>query len=402
MHPNNDGVTTFPIDYTASCLLWHSRGDKAMTDDTAIKSSADRRLPNRRAVRRLGAIGAVLMGVALIFALVAGWLSPGRLTQGKMTAAFRQVNGAQPGFRLNHAKGVCFTGWFDSSGQAASFSKAALFKIGRVPLIGRFSLAGGMPFQPDKPASVRGFALRFLPVGEQEWRMGNLNLPVFPVNSVQGFYDQLLASTPDPATGKPDPQKMQVFLAGHPESVKALAIIAKRPISSGFSDSTYNGLNAFLLVNSRGASVPVRWSLVPIQPPAAEASGLPAPTARDYLFGALIAQLAEHPLQWRLLVSIGRPGDPTRDATLPWPSERQQVDAGTITVNGASSEAAGTCNDVNFDPTVLPSGIEPSDDPLLSARSAVYAASFTLRAGGQNEKAPSAVSPGTVVSGAKP
>jgi catalase len=30
------------------------------------------------------------------------------------------------------------------------------------------------------------------------------NIPVFAVNSARGFYEQLLASSPDPATGKPD------------------------------------------------------------------------------------------------------------------------------------------------------------------------------------------------------
>jgi catalase len=44
---------------------------------------------------------------------------------------------------------------------------------------------------------------------------------------------------------------------------------------------------------------------------------------------------------------------------------------------------------VNFDPLVLPSRIEPSDDPLLSARSAAYSTCFTRRAG--EEKTPSQV-----------
>ena len=48
-------------------------------------------------------------------------------------------------------------------------------------------------------------------------------------------------------------------------------------------------------------------------------------------------------------------------------------------VNHIESEAPGNCRDVNFAPLVLPSGIEPSDDPLLSARSAVYGASYRKR-----------------------
>jgi catalase len=35
------------------------------------------------------------------------------------------------------------TGWFDSSGAGAQLSKAVVFKAGRVPMFGRFALAGG-------------------------------------------------------------------------------------------------------------------------------------------------------------------------------------------------------------------------------------------------------------------
>lgn len=64
---------------------------------------------------------------------------------------------------------------------------------------------------------------------------------------------------------------------------------------------------------------------------------------------------------------------------------------GTLTLSDATPEEAGNCRDVNFDPLVLPDGIAPSDDPLLSARSAAYARSFTRRAG--EETSPSAVAP---------
>ena len=177
---------------------------------------------------RLGAIGAVMLSVAGAFAYVGGWLSPVRLTQDRMMAAFQNANGIHAGFRRNHAKGVCVTGWFDSNGQAAELSKAAAFRPGRVPLVGRFALAGGMPFQTDAPATVRSMELRFLLPGGEEWRTGMNNIPVFPVNSARGFYEQLLASSPDPATGKPDPAKMKAFLAAHPEIGRALSLIKKR------------------------------------------------------------------------------------------------------------------------------------------------------------------------------
>jgi len=47
----------------------------------------------------------------------------------------------------------------------------------------------------------------------------------------------------------------------------------------------------------------------------------------------------------------------------------------------------------------LPVGIEPLDDPLLSARSAVYSQSFTRRSG--ETKEPSAISPADTRKGDK-
>ena len=349
---------------------------------------------------RLGAIGAVILSLAAAFAYVGGWFSPRRLTQDRMMAAFQDANGIHAGFRRNHAKGVCVSGWFESSGQAAALSKAAVFKPVRVPVVGRFALAGGMPFQPDTPATVRSMALRFLPPGGEEWRTGMNNIPVFPVNSARDFYDQLLAASPDPRTGKPDPAKMKAFLAAHPETGRALALIRKRQVTSGFANSTFNSLNAFRFVDAAGAAVPVRWSTVPVQP-AADSAEPSAAGDKNYLFDDLIAEIAQHPLQWRLIVTIGQADDPTNDATLPWPAGRRQVDAGAVTIDHASSEDGGRCTDVNYDPLVLPSGIEPSDDPLLSARSAAYARSFTLRAGEEHEKPPSAVTEQEVRAGGK-
>jgi len=350
-------------------------------------------LPGSAVLVRLGAIGAVMLSVAGAFAYTAGWLSPQRLTQDGMMDAFEDANGAHPGFRRNHAKGVCVTGWFETSGQAVPLSKAALFRPGTVPVVGRFALAGGMPLQADSPATVRSMALRFLPPGGEEWRTGMNNIPVFVVNSARGFYDQISASARDPATGKPDPEKMKAFLAAHPETVRALAIIAKRPVSSGFANSTFNGLDAFRFVNAAGAAVPVRWSTVPVQPFVAHDAAPSEMSDPNYLFKDLIDQIAQHPLQWRLVITVGQESDPTNDATLPWPADRHQIDAGTVTIDHAESEDGGNCTAVNYDPLVLPPGIEPSDDPLLSARSAAYAASFTLRAGEQHEKPASAVTP---------
>jgi len=184
---------------------------------------------------------------------------------------------------------------------------------------------------------------------------------------------------------------MQAFLAKHPESAKAMQLIHSQPGSSGFDNSTYNSLDAFRFTNAIGAVVPVRWSMVPAQPFEPIGTGDPGQADKNYLFDALIASIHNKPLQWHLVISIGQPGDPTNDATLPWPPDRQQIDAGTLIIDNVESEDTSAARDINFDPLVLPKGMAASDDPLLSARSAAYSVSFTRREG--EHKEPSAVSP---------
>jgi catalase len=351
-------------------------------------------------IARLAVIGVVLACFAGAFAYVGGWLSPERITPDRVLAAIQEDGHDHAGFRRNHAKGVCASGWFDGNGKASEISKAALFQPGHIPVIARFSLAGSLPYQPDVPQQIRALALRIMPQGAEEWRTAMINLPVFPASSIQAFYDLAKDTAPDPATGKPDPAKIQALLAAHPETGPALGILGHRTISSGFGDATFNSLDAFRFVNAAGAETAVRWSFVPV---AAATPDAPAPAQandKNALFDALIAQVAAHPLQWRLMVTIAQPGDPTADPTVPWPADRRAIDAGTLTIDRLEAEP-DTCDAVVFDPLVLPDGIAPSDDPIPQARSAAYARSFTERAGEAAEKPPSAVTPQEVAAGGK-
>lgn len=373
------------------------RMEQQMSNDLIAPVEAEQqRLGKASTLARFALIGVALAAVAGTFAYFGGWFTPNVLTPARLTDAFEQVNGSHSGFRRNHAKGVGVSGSFESNGNGVRLSKAVVFQPGRVPVIGRFSLSGGHPYAADRPETVRGLGLQFsLPDGEL-WRTAMINLPVFPFSTPEAFLEQLIASKPDPSTGKPDPAKMKDFLGRHPETVRALTVIKKQPVSSGFDNSTYHGLNAFRFINSAGNSIPVRWLMRPMQPFEA-ASTASMPQDKNYLFDALIAQVHRQPLRWHLIVIIGQPDDPTNDANIAWPAEREQVDVGTLTLDQVESDETSAATDLNFDPLVLPAGIEPSDDPLLSARSAVYSQSFTRRAG--ETKQPSAITPADVRKG---
>jgi catalase len=199
---------------------------------------------------RWALIGGVVVATATAFACVGGWLMPHRLTPVRLVNALQDNGGLHPGYRRNHAKGVCAAGFFDGNGAGSKYSIASVFAVGRTPVVGRFAISGGNPYAPDSSVPIRSMALRFTLPNGQQWRTGMNSMPVFSVATPQAFYEQTVASRLDPATGKPDPAKMKAFFAAHPETAafRAWAKSAKPPAS--FVTESYDSLDAFYLVDA--------------------------------------------------------------------------------------------------------------------------------------------------------
>jgi catalase len=98
---------------------------------------------------RLVAIGAIVLGVAVLFVYTGGWLSPHRLTPDRMVAALSERGGNPLGHRRNHSKGTCFTGTFEANGAGVRLSTTPIFTAGSYPVIGRFAIATGDPNAAD-------------------------------------------------------------------------------------------------------------------------------------------------------------------------------------------------------------------------------------------------------------
>ncbi len=121
----------------------------------------------------------------------------------------------------------------------------------------------------------------------------------------------MLAKKPDPATGKPDPAKINAFRASYPDSV----------------------------------------------PPA------------DFLERNLIERVKRGPVCWGMILTIGAPGDPEDNPTVPWLLGRKEIQIGTLTISATTPQASAACEKINFDPLVMAGGIESSSDPVLLFRS---------------------------------
>src|SRR5450830_1961797 len=329
--------------------------------------------------RLLPLVAIAATGAALVaaYAYAAGWLSPERLTPATIIASFHADFGLHPGFRRNHAKGMCVAGYFEGNGLGASYSSAAVFEQVRTPVIGRFAVPGGNPAVADTAGPVRSLALQFTQANGEQWRTGMNSTPVFVVNTPQGFYDNLQASRPLPGTGKPDPARVQAFFAAHPESNAFRLWVKGHPPSSSFANTRFYSINAFELVDAQGIHHLARWSVLP---EAGATALLPAAASNpNALQDELAERLRTGPLRWHLQLQLAKAGDPGNDATIAWPDDRQVIDVGLLTLESTVAQDDGPCRDINFDPTVLPRGIQVSNDPLLAARSGAYARSYNLR-----------------------
>lgn len=325
-----------------------------------------------------------MVGMKFAAALMAGWLMAPPAWAATPTTAVQTVDvmnklwGRHPGMRANHAKGVVVTGSFAPSKQAARLSKANIFAQPSVPVTVRFSDSTGLPTLGDGagPANPHGMAIQFHPTGGPAVDVVTNSLAFFPVATGEDFRDLLQAlSVSSPGAAKPT--AADKFIAAHPSVPKAFGSVST-PVS--FAQETYNGVDAFIFVNAAGKRQAFRFKIVP----AAGTKHLtPAEAAKqppDFLMDELPVRLAKGTVVFHLLAQLARPGDPTNDATQPWPADRTLVDMGTITLAKAASDNVAAQKAFHVLPNALTPGIEMSDDPLIDARVRAYVISFGRRA----------------------
>ncbi len=285
--------------------------------------------------------------------------------------------GRHPGVRANHAKGVVVEGNFAHSAEGGKLSSAVLFQGGPIPVTARFSNATGLPEIPDGDpnANPHGMAVRFHLTDGGEMDIVANSLPFFPVATGEEFRDLLqAASMSGPGAAKPTP--IERFVAAHPAVPAAIGGLAT---PTSFARETYNGVNAFVFVDTAENRQPFRFEIVPVAGAEHLSAEDAAQQAPDFLMTELPARLATAPAQFRLLAQLAEAGDPLDDATKPWPAERPLIDLGTITLTAAVADSAAAEKELLFMPTNLTDGIEASDDPLIETRVEAYAISFDRR-----------------------
>jgi len=284
---------------------------------------------------------------------------------------FDTIFGLNPGFRPAHAKGTMLTGTFTPSSEAASLTRAPHVLRESTPVTVRFSDSTGIPLVPDNDpnANPRGFAIRFNLAEHVHTDIVSHSTDGFPTRTGDEFLEFLKAlATSDPKNLAGSP--LEAFLGSHP---KALAFVqTPKPAPSSFGRETYFGVTALKFTNKDGASRFGRYRIVPVAGNDHLDDAAVAAKGANFLFDELAERVAQAPVKFRILVQLSGDGDVVDDATEHWPEERTLLELGTLVLTTPVADNAHEQKQIIFDPIPRVDGIEPSDDPLLELRAAIY------------------------------
>jgi catalase len=193
--------------------------------------------------------------------------------------------------------------------------------------------------------------------------------PFFPVRTGAEFLEFFEAIASSPPDG-PSPSPVEHFIGSHPS---ALAFAqAPKPSPSSYAREAYFGVNAYKLIDEDGNATTIRYRMVPGL--GVETLDSEALNEKDvnYLQKEIETRLQEGPVTFRLMAQIAEAGDITDDATVHWPEARSLVELGSVNLESIMKDQAKEQKYIIFDPVPRVKGVEPSDDPLLEFRAAVY------------------------------
>jgi catalase len=299
----------------------------------------------------------------------------------QMVNALENAGGKFEGFRRSGAKGLCAVGEFVGNSEGRALSTSSAFSGRPVPVIVRFSVGGANPKAPDNAKSQRNMALQFDLPGNETWLMGNISAPVFGAATPEQFLGRLTSLVPDPETKMPNPAKVKAFADANPEVLLQGKHFASQPVPASFAKVNYWGVNAFAFVNSGGQKQFVKWVFEPVGGTAGLTDDEAKAKGPDFLADELRQRVASGVTAFDFAVQLAQPSDKIDSGVVPLPEDRKKVTVGRLTLKSVSPDSTGSCVTINFNPLVLPKGVEPSSDPLLAARVTPYAVSLGRRLG---------------------
>ena len=285
-----------------------------------------------------------------------------------------KVFGTHTSYRRAHARGKSYRAQFTATGAASQWTTAPHFQKGESKAFVRFSHFSPDPTWADALSPVKGMAVQFqLPNGEATNIVG-VTSPVFFAKTPEIFME-MLGVVKSFKKGKPSLTELAGLLSDYPESGAMIRNIRKMQAPASFATGQYNSIHAFYFINQDSHRQPVKYLWQP-EDGVETLSPLDVGALQVGFFEADIEErLAKGPVNFRLEVILGQPGDPTDDPTKEWPEDREKLTIGYLEIAEEASEADA----IVFDPTLVSEGIECSEDQILNFRHDAYKISHQRR-----------------------
>jgi catalase len=140
-------------------------------------------------------------------------------------------------------------------------------------------------------------------------------------------------------------------------------------------------VHAFAFVDASGKKQFGKWIFEPVGGTQSLTDEEAQAKGPDFLHAGLRQRVAAGGVAFDFNLQLAQPGDKLDSAVTPLPAERKKVTLGRLTIKSVAADSTGPCVTINFNPMVLPKGVEPSTDPMLAARAAPYAVSMGRRLG---------------------
>ena len=288
--------------------------------------------------------------------------------------------GPRHGLRAAHSHGSVARGTWKRDGKCgAAPADVPLFNCAEGSVVARFSNFTGEIRRDDNRRVPHGLALELQARHEASFNMVLVDIRRFPVATKEDF----VALTN--CTGARGFRRLWGFaillLTGRTSIAALVGSRSLRRVDS-YAQRTYHGLNTFYC-KLDGKKVPVRYLVRPVDPGAAAVQ--PATAARTRLDDELQARLRSgSPVCFDVELVLGQrrrgtnlSADRVRDPMWWWGRWKKSRRLCTVTLD--QFVATGDRDGFLFQPFVVPEGIQPSDDEILSARRTAYATSYLRR-----------------------
>lgn len=306
--------------------------------------------------------------------------------------------------RVVHAKGSGAHGFYKTTNDASDLTSADIFQAGKeCPITVRFSTVGGETGSHDCARDPRGFSVK-LRTDEGNWDIVANNTPVFFLRDPAKFPHFIHTQKRDPAThltGADDSTRFWDYLSQNPESIhQVMILMGDRGIPDGYRFMHGYYGHTIKLVNKAGEWVYAQLHMISQQgtkylTQEEAATKSPDHSQKDLFFAI---ENGDFP-KWSMELQTCTPkqaeemwekqGINIFDLTHVWPHNQFPLrKVGEFTLNENARNYFAEIEQIAFNPSHMPTGIEPTADPVFQSRLFSYPDTHRHRVGVNYQQLP--------------